>query len=114
MRISDGSSDVCSSDLRHPLAVAVCATRSHGRNGKNRRSAATDRTDCDATRALFSTDRLGNRSEARRVGKECVSTCRSRWSPFHYKKNLLLSSSYRSTPNIHIYYYFCLLYLRAS
>src|SRR3546814_16499313 len=24
------------------------------------------------------------RSEARRVGKECVSTCRSRWSPYHY------------------------------
>ena len=30
--------------------------------------------------------RLGNagvRSEERRVGKECVSTCRSRWSPYH-------------------------------
>src|SRR3546814_15257705 len=27
------------------------------------------------------------RSEARRVGKECVSTCRSRWSPYHYTKN---------------------------
>src|SRR3546814_16231993 len=26
------------------------------------------------------------RSEARRVGKECVSTCISRWSPFHYKQ----------------------------
>src|SRR3546814_19355555 len=26
------------------------------------------------------------RSEARRVGTECVSTCRSRWSPYHYKK----------------------------
>src|SRR3546814_4693835 len=26
------------------------------------------------------------RSEARRVGKECVSTCRYRWSPYHYKK----------------------------
>src|SRR3546814_16382925 len=26
-------------------------------------------------------------SEERRVGKECVSTCRSRWSPYHYKKN---------------------------
>src|SRR3546814_12051894 len=24
-----------------------------------------------------------NRSEERRVGKECVSTCRSRWSPYH-------------------------------
>src|SRR3546814_11410336 len=27
------------------------------------------------------------RSEERRVGKECVSTCRSRWSPHHKKKN---------------------------
>src|SRR3546814_14326887 len=26
------------------------------------------------------------RSEGRRVGKECVSTCRSRWAPEHYKK----------------------------
>src|SRR3546814_11829159 len=25
------------------------------------------------------------RSEERRVGKECVSTCRSRWSPYHEK-----------------------------
>src|SRR3546814_16336881 len=30
---------------------------------------------------------LNSRSEERRVGKECVSTCRSRWSPYHYKKN---------------------------
>src|SRR3546814_19860989 len=27
--------------------------------------------------------RDGDRSEERRVGKECVSTCRSRWSPYH-------------------------------
>src|SRR3546814_17721327 len=27
------------------------------------------------------------RSEERRVGKECVSTCRSRWTPYHKKKN---------------------------
>src|SRR3546814_11683224 len=26
---------------------------------------------------------IGRRSEERRVGKECVSTCRSRWSPYH-------------------------------
>src|SRR3546814_18695505 len=29
---------------------------------------------------------IADRSEERRVGKECVSTCRSRWSPDHYKK----------------------------
>src|SRR3546814_12199896 len=28
-----------------------------------------------------------SRSEERRVGKECVNTCRSRWSPYHSKKN---------------------------
>src|SRR3546814_14066644 len=28
---------------------------------------------------------IGTRSEERRVGKECVRTCRSRWSPSHYK-----------------------------
>src|SRR3546814_13899468 len=28
----------------------------------------------------------GMRSEERRVGKECVRTCRSRWSPYHSKK----------------------------
>src|SRR3546814_11317848 len=35
-----------------------------------------------------STRRIGRscRSEERRVGKECVSTCRSRWSPYHLKK----------------------------
>src|SRR3546814_11415376 len=29
---------------------------------------------------------LGGRSEERRVGKECVSTCRARWAPDHYNK----------------------------
>src|SRR3546814_20051926 len=29
-----------------------------------------------------------HRSEERRVGKECVSTCRSRWSPYHYQKKM--------------------------
>src|SRR3546814_15087238 len=32
------------------------------------------------------------RSEERRVGKECVSTCRSRWSPYHFKNNFFFSS----------------------
>src|SRR3546814_5500614 len=31
----------------------------------------------------FDGDRGFDRSEERRVGKECVSTCRSRWSPYH-------------------------------
>src|SRR3546814_16204639 len=32
-------------------------------------------------------ERPGRSSEERRVGKECVRTCRSRWSPYTYKKN---------------------------
>src|SRR3546814_17757721 len=32
---------------------------------------------------LFFSDEKVDRSEERRVGKECVSTCRSRWSPYH-------------------------------
>src|SRR6056297_4305630 len=31
-------------------------------------------------------------SEERRVGKECVSTCRSRWSPYHSKKKKTIAS----------------------
>src|SRR3546814_20487262 len=33
---------------------------------------------------------LVHRSEERRVGKECVSTCRSRWSPYNYKNKIKL------------------------
>src|SRR3546814_15381425 len=32
---------------------------------------------------LMAEDMVMRRSEERRVGKECVSTCRSRWSPYH-------------------------------
>src|SRR3546814_16953881 len=31
---------------------------------------------------------IETRAEERRVGKECVSACRSRWEPYHYKKNI--------------------------
>src|SRR3546814_13404121 len=40
-----------------------------------------------AVMKLLSSDaRNAARSEERRVGKECVSTCRSRWSPYHETK----------------------------
>src|SRR3546814_16661635 len=67
MRISDWSSDVCSSDL-------LASTR----------KASSKRASRTATTRFWARSR---RSEERRVGKECVSTCRSRWSPYHYKKN---------------------------
>src|SRR3546814_14462878 len=37
------------------------------------------------------------RSEERRVGKECVSTCRSRWSPYHSKKKNKKKGTRKST-----------------
>src|SRR3546814_20877073 len=42
-----------------------------------------DEDDSAAERNLQQADRLMRRSEERRVGKECVSTCRSRGSPYH-------------------------------
>src|SRR3546814_19881410 len=92
MRISDWSSDVCSSDL---LPV-------RGAGGFIARDDAILAGDVDL--AKNPADRVGDRpttvridvedrdlhsrrrSEERRVGKECVSTCRSRWSPYHSKK----------------------------
>src|SRR3546814_14560796 len=68
MRISDWSSDVCSSDL-----------------DAGRTKAVTPAEGFAEPRAQHAGD---HRSEERRVGKECVSTCRSRWSPYHYKKNI--------------------------
>src|SRR3546814_13850000 len=41
----------------------------------------------DALRAAVKDGSADSRSEERRVGKECVSTCSSRWSPAHYANN---------------------------
>src|SRR3546814_4272330 len=73
MRISDWSSDVCSSDLRNIGAAA--ATGSWIDRVYLRRAGDT------GAGTLIGT--YSYRSEERRVGKECVSTCRSRWSPYH-------------------------------
>src|SRR3546814_1619089 len=72
MRISDWSSDVCSSDLggawmQTLLLVAAASLALAGTL---------------VERWLFFAE-AKHRSEERRVGKECVSTCRSRWSPYH-------------------------------
>src|SRR3546814_1391028 len=76
MRISDWSSDVCSSDLAH-LGEAGERQRVHAGLG------ATGDDDVGAT-GPQQLERDGQRrSEERRGGKECVSTCRSRWSPYH-------------------------------
>src|SRR3546814_12585930 len=41
------------------------------------------------------------RSEERRVGKECVSTCRSRWSPYHQKNNIIVTQEYEQYAKRH-------------
>src|SRR3546814_15197588 len=90
MRISDWSSDVCSSDLTNPC-----------RHNHWRRRRLRARCPCTETRPAIGphysagghgharqpawTCRTYRRPEERRVGKECVSTCRSRWSPDHPK-----------------------------
>src|SRR3546814_1877030 len=80
MRISDWSSDVCSSDLAHRDRRQQ-AGGDPGREGHEERRDATapagDEGDGQDDR------REVQRSEERRVGKECVSTCRSRWAPYH-------------------------------
>src|SRR3546814_21001634 len=42
-----------------------------------------------------------SRSEERRVGKECVSTCRSRWSPYHLKNNKGINISENTNPIVY-------------
>src|SRR3546814_15961574 len=46
----------------------------------------------DGQLVLFAELVHAQRSEERRVGKECVSTCRSRWSPYHEKKKVSANS----------------------
>src|SRR3546814_15018067 len=98
MRISDWSSDVCSSDLARLL--------DDKRTGRERYIAQVTATLRDALAAqgvdaevagrpkhIYSIWKkvrkkdvpIGElyRSEERRVGNECVSTCRSRWSQYH-------------------------------
>src|SRR3546814_19325467 len=71
LRISDWSSDVCSSDLSR-------ARHLH----RKRAYAPRPRSTCRGANWC----RCSRRSEERREGKESVSTCRSRWSPYHEKK----------------------------
>src|SRR3546814_12589804 len=97
MRISDWSSDVCSSDLNdiqlQPFDIVLVNTSAGAAygsadflnkgcgmgeeatlflTGQGVRVVGTDAWSWDAPS-----------SDERRVGKECVSTCRSRWSPYH-------------------------------
>src|SRR3546814_2407410 len=86
MRISDWSSDVCSSDL-----FAAKLRQGHALKDSYLRGVAYLTAvgwPFSVVLALLAHPILRvlfgpQRSEERRVGKECVSTCRSRWSPYH-------------------------------
>src|SRR3546814_12036819 len=86
LRISDWSSDVCSSDLPVPEVEPARLPR--------RESQARQHRDVDAG----GPDLL--RSAERRVGNECVRTCRSPWSPYHSqtKHNTHIHTSESTTP----------------
>src|SRR3546814_14561574 len=84
MRISDWSSDVCSSDLRRCGKGVGDAGECAAADPLYRRWRHQQRSRSE--QAAARTGRTDRRSEERRVGKECVSTCRSRWSAYHYKK----------------------------
>src|SRR3546814_18672571 len=90
MRISDWSSDVCSSDLPGSTMAEGSAERVTTRTpqGLSISKDSFRQREARRLRALRSSpfSRATARSEERRVGKECVSTCRSRWSPYHSKK----------------------------
>src|SRR3546814_15558199 len=97
MRISDWSSDVCSSDLArrgHPVNGEITIdpfahTRHHPPQLQHTVEllGVTLQSPLRVVEVLPTPGRVGpdrlQRSEERRVGKECVSTCRSRWSPYH-------------------------------
>src|SRR3546814_18396310 len=103
MRISDWSSDVCSSDLPadrlSPLYVeGVTCPACHEERDEASKARFAERQRQVERAALRGEQHIGReqaktakygrasgvrRSEERRVGKECVSTCRFRWSRHH-------------------------------
>src|SRR3546814_13902815 len=98
MRISDWSSDVCSSDLVAERTLLGAGLQDGGlarlMAAWAANFAALDQVQAIvelvfelggefAARAGIEIIGAHQRSEERRVGKECVSTCRSRWSPYH-------------------------------
>src|SRR3546814_3030957 len=99
VRISDWSSDVCSSDLDSSSSSTLPTMPEPIRHREVSRlegfsdavfgfaltllvvSLETPRTTADLRQLLAGVVPFAVRSEERRVGNECVSTCRSRWSP---------------------------------
>src|SRR3546814_20066531 len=88
MRISDWSSDVCSSDLHLAAAADRAARMAEELDSIRERAALMHEalTDLRAEQIDSRSLLISISSEERRVGKACGSTCRSRWSPYHSKK----------------------------
>src|SRR3546814_14173685 len=85
MRISDWSSDVCSSDLfRRFYLAATGSCQAACRRPRDHQGG------CLAGTQLHGPCQCDSPKE-RRLGKECVSPSRSRWSPYHYKKRSRVS-----------------------
>src|SRR3546814_10453983 len=92
MRMSDWSSDVCSSDLRVEAQERQALLMREMNHRIKNLFALTGGLISLGARTADSVEELEEtlrervaalaRSEERRVGKECVSTCRSRWSPY--------------------------------
>src|SRR3546814_1236375 len=92
VRISDWSSDVCSSDLLYKQNLLSTSLGGFfvGTDGRLYEKTRDVEDPVNLTGLFGYLDTLSRwRSEERRVGKECVSTCRSRRSPNHSKKNTL-------------------------
>src|SRR3546814_9180276 len=97
MRISDWSSDVCSSDLNAADRASPAYSRLHFEPSASLNSIHDDVYGVQSSDGepnaphvhewskslMLASGSADGRSEERRVGKECVSTCRSRWSPYH-------------------------------
>src|SRR3546814_11536411 len=105
MRISDWSSDVCSSDLskdeprkvntsgtRWACETAIAASISRRTRGAVRHNIRANSQICNTATLYLEVECIpggriyvdsSRRSEERRVGKECVSTCRSGWWSDH-------------------------------
>src|SRR3546814_1259932 len=84
MRISDWSSDVCSSDLGvYTLSPKFLSSVFENWESEFLQMSAYVVLTAILIQRGSSASKDPDRSEERRVGKECVSTCRSRWSPYH-------------------------------
>src|SRR3546814_19529844 len=91
MRISDWSSDVCSSDLFLNNHSRVLWPKIQQLLGEDiftfwQRLQTINNVSLKDIKEHYERTHTA-RSDERRVGKECVSTCRSRWSPFYKKIN---------------------------